>query len=582
MSEDEVLKRFAEQVVSEINDRTVGVGGAPDFRENAFVRYVAEILEEAGAVEESTVTYFDRSSQRPVIKVNGFGFGDDRNELYLLACIFHDSEELVQVPKGKLASAMQQAANVYAFAKKSGHTQLEVASDEYAMVRDIYDALNTITRIRVFVITDGLSGTKTLDELNVGSLPITGEVWDVRRLSRCVGAGHGNEPIEIDFEVITGQPIHAVEMPESDDIYKSYLTIIPAAVLYEIYKEYGSRLLELNVRSFLQATGAVNKGIRDTLRTEPTRFLAYNNGISATVESLTPSRIGGALAIKSVSGLQIVNGGQTTASIYRAGSIDKADLSRVYVQAKITVVAASHLHEMVSNISRYANTQNTIQSADFSSNDPYQVELEKLSRNVWTPDQSGLWFFERARGQYQVEKSKATTPAQKRKFNELQPPGRKFSKTDVAKVEMCWEQRPHIASKGNQKNFLEFIQGLEKLEKSGWVPDQAYYKNLIAKLILFRSAESIIRKEKIPAYRANVAAYELAYLAHCGAIDLTAVWSRQAVSSALEQTMREWTHRISDCLVKTAGGRNVTEWCKKPECWTAVKQLSLSPPPVSS
>lgn len=580
MSEEEVLKRYAEQVASEINDRTSGLDGEAGYREPAFVRYVTEILEDTGAIEESNVVYCEKPSIRPVVKANGYGFGDNRNELYLFACILGDPGEPHTVPKAKLASAMQHAANLYAQVKKGLHNQVEVASEEYPMLREIYDALGTITRIRVFVMTDGLSTVKSLDELVVGGLPITGEVWDLRRLSRCVSAGHGHEPIEIDFEVITGQPIRAVEMPEKDDIYKTYLAILPATALYEIYKEYGSRLLELNVRSFLQATGAVNKGIRDSLRNQPTRFLAYNNGISVTVESLVPSRINGELAIKSLSGLQIVNGGQTTASIYRAGSVDRADLSKVFVQAKITVVAPAHLNEMVSNISRYANTQNTIQSADFSSNDPYQVELEKLSRSIWTPDQSGLWFFERARGQYQVEKSKASTPAQKRKFNDLQPPARKFSKTDVAKVDMCWQQLPHIASKGNQKNFLEFVQRQKSREKEGWLPDQAYYKDLVAKLILYRAAETIIRKEKMPAYRANIAAYLLARLSASGKLDLNAVWIRQVPSPALEQTIRDWTPRIYDCLVATAAGRNVTEWCKKPECWTAVQQLPLPAPTV--
>lgn len=582
MSEEEILKRYAELVASEINDRISGVDGEPGYREPAFVRYVTEVLEDTGAIEESNVVFCEKPSIRPAVRVNGYGFGDQRNELYLFACVLGDPGELHTTPKAKLASAMQHAANVYAQVKKGLHNQVEIASEEYTMLREIYDSLNTIARIRVFVMTDGLSTVKTLDELVVGGLPITGEVWDLRRLSRCVSAGHGNEPIEVDFEVITGQPIRAVEMPASDDIYKTYLAILPATALYEIYKEYGSRLLELNVRSFLQATGAVNKGIRDSLRHQPGRFLAYNNGISVTVESLVPARINGELAIKSVSGLQIVNGGQTTASIYRAGTVDQADLSKVFVQAKITVVAPSHLNEMVSNISRYANTQNTIQSADFSSNDPYQVELEKLSRSIWTPDQSGLWFFERARGQYQVEKSKATTPAQKRKFNELQPPARKFSKTDVAKVEMCWAQLPHIASKGNQKNFLEFVQRQKNSQKEGWLPDLAYYKELVAKLILYRSAESIIRKEKMPAYRANIAAYLLARLSASEKLDLNAIWARQSPSPALEQTIRDWAPRIYDCLVSTAAGRNVTEWCKKPDCWSAIQRLPLSAPTTSA
>ncbi|MFN8613974.1 MAG: AIPR family protein [Vulcanimicrobiota bacterium] len=147
---------------------------------------------------------------------------------------------------------------------------------------------------------------------------------------------------------------------------------------------------------------------------------------------------------------------------------------------------------------------------------------------------------------------------------------------------MCWAQLPHIASKGNQKNFLEFVQRQKSRVNEDWVPDQAYYKELVAKLILYRSAESIIRKEKMPAYRANIAAYLLARLSASGKIDLNAVWSRQTPSPALEQSIRDWTPRIYDCLVATAAGRNVTEWCKKPDCWAAVQELPLTAPTVSS
>ena len=57
-------------------------------------------------------------------------------------------------------------------------------------------------------------------------------------------------------------------------------------------------------------------------------FLAFNNGISATADFIELDKSGG--FIKSVKNLQIVNGGQTTASIYHTWKNDKVDLSLVY------------------------------------------------------------------------------------------------------------------------------------------------------------------------------------------------------------------------------------------------------------
>jgi AIPR protein len=184
-----------------------------------------------------------------------------------------------------------------------------------------------------------------------------------------------------------------------------------------------SLLLELNVRSFLSARGKINSGIRRTLREEPDRFLAYNNGIVVTVDELETITLEDRRpAIRSLRGLQIVNGGQTTASIHRARKVDRADISSVMVPAKITRIDPAHQEEVVRNISRYANTQNVIQMADFSANEPFHIEIERLSERIWCPGEQGRWFYERARGQYQVAKSNAAaTRGRRRRFNEQTP-----------------------------------------------------------------------------------------------------------------------------------------------------------------
>ena len=105
--------------------------------------------------------------------------------------------------------------------------------------------------------------------------------------------------------------------------------------------------------------------MRDTIRKEPQMFLAFNNGLSATAEAVTVEDLpGGGKGLRSIRDLQIVNGGQTTASIYHAVKKDKADVSQLFVQVKLTVLNdPTKMDIVVPYISRYANTQNKVQGS---------------------------------------------------------------------------------------------------------------------------------------------------------------------------------------------------------------------------
>ena len=350
------------------------------------------------------------------------------------------------------------------------------------------------------------------------------------------------DKIEIDFEEMFGDAVPCLILPQPPSDYTAYLVILSGDMIYRLYDEYGSRLLELNVRSFLQARGKVNRGIRDTLRDEPERFMAYNNGISITVDELTTIVLpDGRPAIKSACGLQVVNGGQTTASIHRAKKQDGADISSVFVPAKITTVAGEALDQFVPKISQYANSQNVIQMADFSANDPFHVEIERLSETIWCPGEQGRWFYERARGQYQVAKSRiGTTPARTRRFNEQTPPARKFTKTDLAKFLNCWNQKPDLVSRGAQKNFDVFMQELRVGKETDWLPEESYYKLVIAKAILYKAVVRIVRQEQFAAYRANIVAYLIACISSRtgGQLDMDLIWRAQALSGEFEELLR--------------------------------------------
>ena len=375
-------------------------------------------------------------------------------------------------------------------------------------------------------------------------------------------------------------------MLEKEDIenntstkYSVYLAIINGGLLASLYDEYRDRLLEKNVRSFLQVKGGVNKGIRDTLREEPDMFLAYNNGISVTAESVDIIRDGnGKPSIKRIRDMQIVNGGQTTASIFNA-KIDKkytADLSQVFVQMKISVIhSADDMDEIVPRISTFANTQNKIQIADFSANDPFHRRIEELSRTIWTPAQGGMkprnWFYERARGQYADMLTRESTTKRKKEYKETHP---LFTKTDLAKYENTWDQLPWQVSEGAQKNFRRFMIRLK--ERKGFIPDEVYYQNLIAKAILFRQAEKLIQKQQYGGYRANIVTYTLAFLSFKTAqrIDLERIWKEQSLTQALENAIIEISGFVHQLIVNPPGGANIGEWCKKEACWLTIREHS--------
>ena len=392
-----------------------------------------------------------------------------------------------------------------------------------------------------------------------------------------------HEAVEIDFEAECGQAIPCLPVPSGEEGYVAYLFALPADVLYQLYDRHGSRLLELNVRSFLQARGKVNRGIRDTIRNEPGKFFPYNNGLSMTAVEIRVRRSEGRHLLTWVRGLQIVNGGQTTASIHRAKVVDRTDISRIFVQAKLTVLQGSDSERMVPLISQFSNTQNAVQVADFSANHEFHIELERLSLYQWVPGEQSKWFYERARGQYEVERARqAPTPSRRRMFDQQIPPSQRFTKTDLAKYLNAWGQKPHIVSRGGQKNFVSFMDTLKDRYGPGFIPDSAFYRQVVAQAILFKRTEQIVRAQGYPGYRANTVAYTLAYTAFRFGddISLDAVWEAQSTPLALEEILQAWAPLVYSQIIGTAAGRNVTEWCKREECWKAMKELKAALPGV--
>ena len=389
------------------------------------------------------------------MEVAGYAISDDGRVLDLAVAGYGYMGQTV--PQDLVHRQFRWALTFAASCRDGHHLKLEESSPPYDMAQAINDRWPAIGKVRIFLLTDGRTGISSLPEERIGDLPVQQDLWDIERLRRLATSGRLEEAITIDLPALGGA-LRCLPATGVETDYQCVFTVLPGQLLAEMYDRYGAKLLQRNVRSFLQLRGKVNKGIIETVRDAPDRFLAYNNGISATATGLvTDDRADGIYLVK-LDDLQIVNGGQTTATLHHAAVREGIDLSQVQVPAKITVVRPEQLDQLVPKISRYANSQNAIAEADFESNSPFHVELERLSRTIWAPAPEGAtrqshWYYERVRGQYQVDRARHQTPARQRSFDEQNPTAQKFTKTDAAKYEMSFRQQPNIVSLGAQKCF---------------------------------------------------------------------------------------------------------------------------------
>lgn len=564
--------RLFREEIQIAEDRETCGWTAEDFLTSVMLEY----LEDAGEVTAPVICPFRARG----LQLNAYAFSEDCEDIDIFVSIYSAGEEPRSVPKSNIDTAIKRALELFHRAINDLYTNFQKDNDTYEFAISIFKNRHKIKTVRICALTNGLVKPFSLKNITLGGVSISFNIWDIDRLYRCVSSGKMRETIEIDFEEKFNSVIPCIENSISDK-YNVYLAIINGKILASLYEEFRDRLLERNVRSFLQVKGNVNKGIRDTLRTEPDMFLAYNNGISVTAESVKIVRDdNGKPSIKSIRDMQIVNGGQTTASIFNAQNDKKndIDLSKVYVQMKISVIqSAEKMDEIVPRISTFANTQNKIQIADFSAHDPFHRRIEELSRTIWTPAQCGLkprnWFYERARGQYADMLSRESTTKRRKEYKEEHP---LFTKTDLAKCENTWDQLPHWVSEGAQKNFNRFMLRLK--EHKNFIPDENYYHSLIAKMILFRQTEKLIQKQQYGGYRANIVTYTLAFLSHRTAqrIDLERLWREQALTRALEWEIVEISKFVQKAIINPPGGANVGEWCKKEQCWKNIREHEYS------
>ena len=541
------IAEYHEELFQEIHG-LADAGGR--FVEDAFFEVFTAALTDAGEIE--TADRVHHMAPRG-IRVDGYG-GDPAvsdGVLSLIIADFNQTQEIATLTATDMNATFRRLSN---FLERSldeaFRNSLEESAPAFGLADLIAARWPSVSKVRLFLISNRVLSSR-IDGREAGELhgvPVTYSVWDLGRIYRYAVSGREREDLTVSMDEFGGPLVMLPAHMEHAD-YESYLAVLPGSQLAKIYDRWGARLLEQNVRVFLQARGNVNRGIRNTIANNPEMFFAYNNGITATAESMETVESPNGLLLTGMRNFQIVNGGQTTASIHAALRNKDVDLDRVFVQMKLSIVDPHRALEIVPKISEYANSQNRVSSADFFSNHPFHVRMEGFSRRLYAPSSDGSfreskWFYERARGQYQDARGRLTQ-TDRGKFDLEYPKKQVFSKTDLAKFLNVWRKKPDTVSKGAQKNFADFASFIgDEWNRRSDDFNEMYYRETVAKVIVFKSVEQLVTEQPWyqGGYRANVVAYTIAKLAHDvdqrgESINFDRIWRAQGISPRLREAL---------------------------------------------
>ncbi len=575
ISIEEFHQDFLQSILSDAKSR--GLMKPQSFFEN--------VCEELISVGDLTPNYTYAEFSKRGMEVFGYDFDNERKILSLLVHQFFQEDEIQTLTKGQIDTKYKRLTTFFEKSINGLYKDLEEAYESYSMAFNIYKWYkeDEISKIRLLILSDGKS-TRNLQNIEnsfIGDIEVEYRIIDINYLYNIFLSQNSS----VEFE-ISDISIPALKVDTDSDNYKSYLTYMDGLTIAKIYDDFGQKLLEQNVRTFLQFRGKVNKGLRNTIEYNPEMFFAYNNGLTVTATNVN-IKDGKITKIKN---LQIVNGGQTTSAIYAAWKNSKLDVSKVNVQIKLSVVTDTNKKdEFVSKVSEYANTQNKVNKSDFFSNSPFHKEFKDYSKRVWAPVKSGSqqrthWFYERVRGEYLNEQA-YLTKAGKKQFQLENPKSQMIDKTFLAKSENVWQEIPYIVSKGAQYSFDEFAkQVTKKLEEDNLAITEKYFKDAIAKVIIFKETEKIVSNAiwYNGGYRAQAVAYILSYLSYYVKqqkkyMNFETMWQTQE----LPQQLKDIIYQIGEAVYQNItnppdGNANIGQWCKKALCWDSVKQIDLT------
>ena len=556
------------------------------FLEEVFTQWVMDLMSdsgETGNVQLCRGTHHNKTGNR-TRQINGYGLWDSYETLDIFITSYRHDAQLYTLDKTRMLVNLNLAARYLDYTFKGEIHGIEESTAEREFLENFKSFRNELNRVRLILLTNGLTKAEIPDaKTALGEMTVIREVWDLERIYRLWSSGKKREPIEVNLPADYKQKISCLSLNKEKDGYMAYISIVPGRLLADLYEDFGSRLLEQNVRVYLQNKGKVNKEMRKTIIEDPGMFMAYNNGISATATEIkfVKDKDTGEKIIGAIRGLQIVNGGQTTSSIYYAWKRDRRPIADIYLQMKITLIKDDKkTATVVSRISKYANSQNNVTEIDLTSNQTFHIIMEEISRTTLTPSRPGIpyqtrWYYERAKGQYREDLNKERKPSEKTRFKERNPSWQVFRKEELSKYRNTWNLLPYWVARGSQKNYLFFMTQEAQRE-----PTRLYFRETAALAILFKAGERLYGKkpEAMGDLRFIVVPYAMAWLNHhtSGQLNLEEIWEIQELPPELNSLFRDVLFRINDFFQKKKPSQYalVSEWAKKEECWSMLKNIS--------
>lgn len=583
------IERNPDRNAEEFRDRLLGELAGETFLHYALFDRLVDILLDTGRYEEILpASQFEKGLRGRRIALDGYSFDETNGVLSLFLL---DDETRGSFTKADVAAKGTLLHNFF-----EGSCRGELLDDGILDINT--DAgwcseqigrmwRDDVTRVEYVILTmrgNDMRRGSLLPEGTFESIPWSVRLFDYRTLFEF--DRKGEKPF-VDFERIApGDKIGLLQAVGGAG-YSAYVGRIAARTIVDIYDEFGQRVLAGNVRAFLQATNKVNKGMLETIRTTPEKFFAYNNGLCLVAEHIDVKNEGGLAVLKSALDFQIVNGGQTTATLHYAATKKNLSLKGIYVQVKLSVLPEGMSDEdrlrFVKEISEYANSQSKVSDSDLGANTTFQIKFQAVSKHAdcLTFDAAGRpqgWFYERSRGSYNVEKAKAG-----KTFLARYPNEKKFDKLQLAKWISAWAGEPHVVSKGAQKCYVAFsreIAAREAKDPSLSFVTPAYVKFCIGKGILFKHLDALVANAswyKIErSYKANIVAYGIALLARLvrerfgrtKSLDFARLFAQGAVPASFDP-MLDRLARCARGVFDDRGRENsdVGEWVKKENCW---------------
>lgn len=601
----DTLADFIDYFKSEIRSSASRNGRTP---KEEFLFQMLEQLEDREEVFDAKVQFLYATGRRGrPMQLDAFAYDENDKSIILIINDYDDSfsdnnllnRARIDYLKDKMIAFLYEAytGNLYNFLDDSDEF-LAIGNDikrrlELDLPVDGID--ETIEKIKLYILTNGRISDRIrqyIPEQKIADRQISVNIWSIERLYELFKSGADKEPIEIrmsDFQT-EGLPCLKAEMSD-DTEYDAYLVIVPGKLLSDIYYRYGSRLLEGNVRAFLGLKNKVNTGIRKTILKQPEKFFTYNNGIAGTANHVEIERIGDANFITSINDLQIINGGQTTASLTSAWFKKESNLDNIFVPMKLTVIKNKDEYQsMVSDISRFANNQSKVVESDFFSNHPFHIEFEKLSERISAPAVDGnlyetYWFYERSRGKYDQKQFKLKKNTKEHEdFLRKYPKKQVIKKEELAKYINSIEQKPHIVSLGGARCTSEFAKIIDSMWSSG-ESGQAkindfYFKRAVSAALIFKETDSIVWKaDWYPkgGNKSNIVTYTIAFLMHSlpndTDLDYQYIFRQQKLYPALVREIEIISYKIYQFLETTARGKIVSMHARDSKTWDKAKSM---------